>query len=106
MPRRVALALLTLAAFAGLTGEAMASAVTNVAADNASPSNAASARTSYVVSFTATTALSGTSGHQITIGLPAGTDLSDLGSTQIRDTTTATNVGGCTVSGQTATCTL
>ena len=75
--------------------------------DNTSPSNAAGARTDYVMTFTtsSTGGLSGAAHSQITITFP-GTATSPFNTTTIvnaivTDTTTSTQVGTCGVSSQT-----
>src|SRR5207302_936175 len=73
--------------------------VSNVAVDNTAPSNAAGARTSYAISFTAssTGGLASVVNSQITISFPAGTDLSTVVSTQLYDTTVSSSnsIGFC-----------
>ena len=105
--RRVLLIVLTVLALTALAGEAAASSVTGVTVNNTAASNAAGANTTYVVAFTATSALSGAAGDDIILLFPAGTDLtnSDNGET-IRDVTSGTDVGTCSRAGLTATCSL
>ncbi len=69
--------------------------VTNVTADNSSVTQAAGARTVYKVGFTAsaTGGLAGAAGSQITITLPNTSDITQIFSVSITDTTTATQVG-------------
>ncbi len=94
MTRRARIALLTLLAVFAVSGDAMATSVTSLTVDNKPPSDAAGARTTFVLSFTATSALSGALESGITIGL-SGADASDLRAATVRDNTTAQDVGYC-----------
>ena len=69
--------------------------ITNVTASNSQVSQAAGARTIYTVGFktSPTGGLAGNAGSQFTITLPNGTDLSQIGTVNITDTTTNTLVG-------------
>src|SRR3954447_21116448 len=84
--------------------------VSNITVDPASPSNAAGAKTSYVVTFqtSGTGGLSAAASDSITITFPDGTDVSGQFTAQVLDTTTApnTNIGFCTDSGQNVKCSL
>jgi hypothetical protein len=87
---------LVLSVIVGITttsGVAGASSVSNVSVSISDPSSAAGALTSYVVTFTATSALSGDNNDFATIGLPVGTGLSSLTTSTLFDG--ATQVGNC-----------
>jgi IPT/TIG domain len=79
--------LLLMGVFAG----AAQAAITNVAADNSSVSQAAGARTVYKVGFTSGVKL--TTADHITITFPNGTDVTKIFSFNIVDTTTGLQVG-------------
>jgi hypothetical protein len=81
-----------------------AGTVTNVVADNTSPSAATGARTNYTVDFTlsGTGGLEGEAGSEVTLTLPDGTGHSGFGSTVMRG---AETLGACdTPSTTTVTC--
>jgi hypothetical protein len=84
----------TLVAILSLSTPAFASGVTNVTVANTAPTNAAGARTTFVVGFTTTTALA-TDGD-IRITLPAGTGSDGWGGGEVRAAATgATSIGNC-----------
>jgi hypothetical protein len=91
------LVLATLVAVLALSTPAFAGEVTNVTVDNTVPSNAAGARTTYVVGFTTTTGVLSQAGDdRITVAFPAGTGLDDWGGGDVRAAATgATVIGSC-----------
>jgi hypothetical protein len=94
-----------LVVLAGPARLASASSVSGVTVNNSSPSAAAGAQTTYVVTFTTSPngALRGTS---ITLVFPSGTGLGSVSTSSVDDTTTGTNgLGACNPpSGETITC--
>jgi hypothetical protein len=79
-------------------GVAASRPLANPAVDNATPTNAAGARTVYAVSFTTsdTGALSNTANSVITLQFPAGTTFDGFNNSSVVDTTAGTTaVGSC-----------
>lgn len=87
---------------------ARASTLTGLNADPSTPSNAAGARTTYTITFTAsgTGGMTGAANSRIPVTFPAGTDLTSVISSQVFDTTVAptTQIGSCSQSGVVADC--
>ena len=91
----VALALLLTGLFAAA---AEASSVSGVTVANTSPSSAAGAQTVYTIGFTTSSTGALASGNTISIAFPTGTDLSQIFSATIRDTSTGGNTVGTSCS--------
>ena len=85
-----------------------AGAVTGVAVNPNSPTNAAGGRTTYAITFTASGngAMAASANSRINITFPAGTDASNQLNSQVYDTTvSSTNaIGNCSTGATTATC--
>jgi hypothetical protein len=95
---------------AGPARSARSSSVSSPSVDNISPSAAAGARTTYVVTFTTSRngPLNSSVGTNINLVFPAGTGLGSVSASSVDDTSAGANgIGSCQPpNGQTITCTL
>src|SRR3954452_823367 len=89
------LVVITLFALFAFASPAFASSVTNVSVDNRTPTTAAGARTTYVVSFTLTTGISNATAVLINVKFLDGTAFDGLASETVVDTTTGQDIGFC-----------
>src|SRR3954454_13669597 len=89
------LVVITLFALFAFASPAFASSVTNVSVNNGTPTTAAGARTTYVVSFTLTTGISNATAGRINVTFPGGTAFDGLASETVVDTTTGQDIGFC-----------